>query len=327
MESNSGVYISFDGRSSEDRLGAHCLHIIICIIIAHNLNMGIYFGEQYRYFSDTIFMKTLFKYISIWNDKHIQRYKKPLGKIITNYDKNCNYSLYYIATILSKSDILTYYKKYIEETMLEIFNDYENELKYKLLNKDAINFVENTKSICVHLRLDDLQDCTFDYDSKIVNSFFNDKVFSELNNENSTSITRLFYKYIINKFGARECNCIARKYKSKTPITCFSGQSIADKNKIEPIIDNNFPENDLIVITSPSGDIDLDKQYLRISSNPETDLYILCKTTNLLLSRSTYALVCLFFNPNIKSAWIHEWGVSLAMGLNTQYDKTCFNYY
>lgn len=321
-----GAYIYFDGRSKTDRLGAHCLHILMCIVISHKLNVGIYFDDNYRFYSKTIFMKTLFKYISKWNEGRIKENVYNLNQYAKSYNKMCNYSLFYEATIICGCDILSYYKKYIQNSILEIFNEFELEMDYKCINKENIDRVTNENNTCIHLRLDDVEECTFDYDSNILRKFYNNEIFIEKTHE--TTISALFFKYITNLYGNKHCNDITRKYYSTSRVFSYTGQSIVDSKKIQGIIENNLIDNKIIVITSPSGDVKLDNiPYHRISTNQETDLYLLCKTTNLILSRSTYALVSLFFNVNIKNVWIHEWGATLSMGLNTKYDETNFNYY
>jgi hypothetical protein len=323
---SDGVYILFEERAGDDRLGAHCLHILVCIVLSHKLDVGIHFIKGCRLYSDTIFMKTILKYISNWNKDRPKKLVKTLDEELDCYKKTCNYSLYHITTILCESDVLTYYRTHIKKTMMEYFNQYELEMDYSNINKDAIQRASNKNNICIHLRLDDLEDYTFDYDSKRIRDFFNDHIFTGI--ENTSTITVLFHKYLIKTMGANVYNRVIKKYCSKSPVFSYMGQSVVDSRKLQTIIDNNSIGNEIVVITSPSGEVKLDKyHYYRLSSTQETDLYILCKTTNLILSRSTYALVSLFFNINLTNAWVHEWGISLAMGLNTKYDKNNYNYF
>jgi hypothetical protein len=323
---NYGNYILFDGRSSEDRLGAHCLHILTCIVISHKLNIGISFEDKRIFYSKTIFMKTLLEYISKWNKGRPKQRQYKLTHFIKNYSSTCNFSLYYEATILCGCDILTYYKNNIQTSILEIFNEFEIEMDYININKENIDILAKENNTCIHLRLDDLEDYTFDYDSNIVREFYKNEIFIE--KCHGRTITSLFYKYITNLYDRKHFNIVTRKYHTNNPVFSYMGQSVVDSKNIYAIINNNLVNNKYIVVTSPSGEVKLDEiSYHRISSTHEIDLYLLSKTTNLILSRSTYALVSLFFNVNIKNAWVHDWGVSMSMGLNTKYDETSFNYY
>lgn len=323
---DTGQYVLFDGRAKDDRLGAHCLHILICIVIAHKLDVGIHFDESYRFYSNTIFMKTLFKYISFWNTSRPKKNLTKVENVLVNYNPKCNYSIYHAATLLCESDIMSYYKKNIQTTMMIFFVEFELEGDYEKKNRDTINKVSNENTTSIHLRLDDLEYHTFDYDSIIPIHFFENRVFTE--GVNSKSISVLFHSYILKHIGVKQCKNITRKYSSVTPVFSYMGQSITDSKNIQTILDNNLSGNNNIVITSPSGEVKLDNiPYSRISSTQEVDLYILCKTSNLILSRSTYSLVSLFFNTNINNVWVHDWGVTLSMGLNTKYDKTNYNYY
>jgi hypothetical protein len=87
-----------------------------------------------------------------------------------------------------------------------------------------------------------------------------------------------------------------------------------------------YPEHEVIIITSP-GDYGTGFSYRDIRSNDENyDLFLLCNSEVVVLSRSNFSLCSLFYGI-VQEAYVPVWGHLSCLGPCTKYDNCKFNYY
>ena len=83
----------------------------------------------------------------------------------------------------------------------------------------------------------------------------------------------------------------------------------------------------IVIASSEPADYVIDLPYKVIRNNtPEYDLYLLCNAKVLILSRSTFALISCFFGKAEK-IYLPLWGLFVASGLGTKYDKNNYTYF
>lgn len=182
-------------RSNLDRVGAHCLHYICIIVLAHFKDMPILIEKDHeKLYVDDIFMSSLYDYYDIHNRKYIDKLKNASNiEEVSIYDllgirrNTCNLTYVYKIVNTIKSDIYSYYKLHIMDDVLNIF---DKKLKDVTSLRKFIKPSENT--LVLHLRLDDCQDNTYDYKGDDFVLFFNDYIG---NSENVNNLTSKFKKY------------------------------------------------------------------------------------------------------------------------------------
>ena len=267
------------------RLGQNILNYIAQILFCHKNNYIIKYRynsrENYRYF-DSVFVKILFDYI----DKHNEKlYKMDITDNEEYIIKNNNDFIALSTTALKtiKSDFITYFNNIIYNTIIHDFK--------QLTNIYHIPFDIN-KTILVHLRLDDVIDRN-DYDGSECSEYYKKKI---ANNE--------------------DCYCeLYDRVNKQSPLSKYKLVNIINTAK------KNYPDHKVILLTSPNSDTSFLK-YPVIKNNDENlDLYLLTMCNVTILSRSTYALVSLFFNNNKSKTYVPLWGHFVCCGLDTIYDN------
>ena len=147
------------------------------------------------------------------------------------------------------------------------------------------------KTILVHLRLDDVRACT-DYDGSICAENYRTKV----NDDDFNDL------------------CDSCRIGLQSPLSYY---------KLNPLIQRmktKYPDREVIIITNPGENIQ--SPYRIISNSDESlDLYLLCNSEVLILSRSTFALSALIFGIG-KDVLIPRWCHTSMFGLETKYDIT-----
>jgi len=272
-----------------DRLGANITNYIAQILYAYNNNYFIKFDKEkndYKYY-DSIFVKPLFDYIEKYNEKYYTI--EMCNHCDCEYKfENQNEYINTITNVLKniKTDFITFFLNNIFHDIKPIFTNLA--LLY------SIPFDIN-KTILVHLRLDDVAHSP-DYDGSICSNYYKNKI---MNDENC------FYENQNNTINYQ------------APLSKTKLDNIINKAKQE------FTDYKVILITSPTSDTTfLDYNYEVIKSNDESlDLYLLTMCNVVILSRSTFALSCLFYNDSKIKTYIPLWGHFVCHGLDTIYDK------
>jgi hypothetical protein len=300
------MYIELLGRG--DRLGANITCFIAQIIYAFHNKIFIKYnrkniesGDNVRFvpynqeYNNSIFIKTLFDFIDIHNSK-----LESNDTIV----KDNMFSIHFFEIISKvlltiKQDHFSYFKEKIYPDIKNIFHHYSKENGYL----DNIPF-NPQKTILVHLRLDDRRHAT-DYDGYVCAQFFNNVINNDKIADNETD----------------------RQVKNIYPIC--NTQAPLSKNKIQAQINDarqKNPDFEVIIVTTPNENTS-EFPYRCIQSNDESlDLFYLCNSEVVILSRSTYALSCLYFGIASK-VYLPVWGHSSCFGLTNKYDKSKFHYF
>lgn len=137
-------------------------------------------------------------------------------------------------------------------------------------------------------------------------------------------------KYSIT-FNPKETILIHLKLDDKTQNNLHNYQIPEYDNKIESVINKIKMKNPqknykVLIITSPIGNETLNYPIIR-SGDPSLDLFYLCNSECVvILSQSTFALSTLYFS-RATEFWIPKWSHVGAIGLETNYCKSKFNYF
>jgi hypothetical protein len=201
-------------------------------------------------------------------------------------------------TVLNiKQDLFSFFKT----------NLFTNEIKEEFLEKARkVNYeipFDPKNTILIHHRLEDVRNRP-DYDGSECADFMKDKIENNIVPDNSVLSI------------------------DSPPPTCQM-QSPLSTEKIKKMVDivlKDKPNHEVILITNPNENIN-DLPYRCISNNDEFyDLFLLCNSETLILSRSNYGLSSLFFGI-AKNVYIPLWGHVPCYGLYTKYDNNDFKYF
>jgi hypothetical protein len=290
-------YIELLGRG--DRLGANITTFIAQIIYAHKNNYKIKYdrnfiksGDDVRFvpfnqtYKNSIFIETLLDYIDLYNsrietdDTEIKMYTIHFFELITK------------VVLEIQMDLVSYFKKFIYDDVISIFDK-------KIITKNYNIPFELNNVTLVHLRLDDVRSQP-DYDGRLCG-----KEFSDYLNED---------KIITNDLDALVKNKYGYQFNSQSPIPLSRIEETISKIK------THNPNENIIVVTSYGED--KSKIPYKVLSNLDEsyDLFLLCSAKKVILSRSTFSLVSLFFG-NSETYYVPIWGHVPCFGLHTKYDN------
>jgi hypothetical protein len=282
-----------------DRLGNNLIGYISQFCYAHKNNCKVIVNTDIAY-SDSIFVKYLLFAIEHYNNKL---------SLDTEPGNNHNIIIYHpwglggydmCATIGNvvcniESDIFSYFKTHLCTNTSKLLDTYYLNANY------SVPFDVN-KSIVIHLRLDD-QWCESDYDGSVCSSHF-----INLINENNTCTFT---------------NVEGNKYNKQNPL---SGEKInTELQKLK----EKYPSYEVVVVASPLSKIpDMGIHFDKIiqSEDYNYDLFLLSKAKHIILSRSMFSLVALFFGEHIDIV-MPLWGHFACSGFGTKYDKCNFTYF
>ena len=277
-----------------DRLGANLINYIAQIIYAYHHGYCIKIIDNksnYPKFPNSRYYIILLNYINnvlnVNNDTHNCYQFGPDNEILYNFNKYDIQLICGVVTQTIKCDLLTYFHKYIYKDLdFKDLNEFYNDISYDF-----------NDSIFCHLRLDDVAHKT-DYDGSICSKYY------KLLIENDKQCDNKFYEYVNNHAPL-----------SKEKILIMLNDAI-----------NNYPNDKMYMVTSPISDSDF-KEYEIISNDDvDKDLFILCKSKKIIISRSMFALTSLFFSEKKEYCYYPSWGYFVTCGLNTKYDKNAFKY-
>jgi hypothetical protein len=299
------MFLELLGRG--DRLGANITCFIAQIIYAVNNDIYIKYdrkfiesGDNVRFvpynqnYNNSIFITTLFDFIDIHNNKLIN----PDISI-----KNDMFSIHFFeiiskVTINIKEDHFSFFKKNIYPKIKDIF--YNNALKKHYNN--LINF-NPKKTILVHLRLDDVRNA-HDYDGRVCSQHFIKTINNDIiANNNTDSEIKSIYP---------GCNY----------------QAPLSKDKLQAQIDivlKKYPDYEVILVTTPNENTSSFPYRCIQNDDENVDLFLLCNSEVVILSRSTFALSCLYFGI-AKDIYVPVWGhtACFGLGVTNKYDKSKF---
>jgi hypothetical protein len=288
----------FNLKTRPDRIGTEILSILFQFYYCYKYNYILRYNTNNIRFKDSIFMASIINLINEHNNKIINNSSKQ--NMVVNDTINIpgpgeSDMCYGMGKIVQEThcDMLTFFKKHFYEKIKEFYN--LNTSKY------IIPFdIEN--SIVIHLRLDD-QWWESDYDGKVCSSHYSNLI----NNDQNCFFT----------------NGPNNQYNKQNPLSSHKIKQQLD------ILLREFPNSKVIIISSPLTKIpELDFNYDMIIQNNDYnhDLFLLSKSKKIILSRSNFALISLFFG---EQTHIHMplWGHFACAGFNTKYDNCKFNYF
>jgi len=289
-------YIELLGRG--DRLGANITSFITQIIYVHKNKLEIRYDRNFiksgdnvnfvefnQNYLNSVFIKTLFDYI----DLHNERVNKDDVEIHM-------FSIHYFEIISKvvleiKMDLLSYFKKYIFKDIVNFFK----------LRCDEANYIlpyNPNNTTLIHLRLNDVANQN-DYDGRLCASEFRKCL-------DDDKIANNALDYIVKgKYGNVNC------------------QSPIPFDRVKQCLDtfNNDSSSSEVYVVTNSGENLLNIPYPVLSNHDESyDLFLLCNTNNLILSRSTFAISAMFFSE-YENFYVPLWGHIPCFGLDTKFDN------
>lgn len=294
------MYIELFGRG--DRLGANITTFIAQIIYAIHNNLYIKYdrtnivsGDNIRFvpydqkYNNSIFIESLFDFIDIHNKNMVCDNELKIYTIDF-------FQMISLVTLNIKMDHIYYFKQHILNKIKDNFL-----IKSKIKNYD-IPF-NPQKTILVHLRLDDVRTVS-DYDGRICANHFRKNIDKDIIANNNT------HYEIANNV---HCN-----FQSPLSIEKINSQINLALQK--------HPDYEVILVTNPGENTSM-LPYKCIQNNDENlDLFLLCNSEVVILSRSTYSLSCLYFGI-ASEVYLPVWGHIPCFGLYTKYDNCNYNYF
>jgi hypothetical protein len=292
------MYIELFGSS--DRLGGNIADMVSQISYAVKNNMYIKYDRENirvhnsynQYYNSSIFLQTLFDII----DKHNYWLNEPFTEEYIDLAANSHFEVLTKTILDINTDLFSYFKNLYTEDIRQNFIRRAEEKKY------TVPF-DPKKTILIHHRLEDVRHRP-DYDGSICSEFMKNIIESG-NIPNNDVLTM------------------------DTPNPQGHMQSPLSTDKINLIVNDIIkykPDHEIILVTNPNEDLS-GLPYRCISSNDEFyDLFLLCNSETLVLSRSNYALSSLFFGIG-EDVYIPLWGHIPCYGLWTKYDKSNYKYF
>ena len=164
------------------------------------------------------------------------------------------------------------------------------------------------KTIVVHLRLDDIVN-RMPYDGIHSTEYYRERLNTGCINIDLEDERLFFEKRGISVPGwGREYN----PYDCQAPIP---------ENIVQQYIDQaqeKYPDHEVVIVTSPISKHTL--PYRTISGNPDIDLLVMANADVLILSKSSFAFVSLYFSEATE-VFIPMWGHIAGAGLTSKYDN------
>jgi len=288
-------------KTRPDRIGTEILSFLFQFYFCYKNKYLLNYNYTNIKFRDSIFMKCILKIISDYNTNLLHS-GLPINKSIDNDiinipgpgETDMCYGMGLIVQLL-EIDMLTFFKKNFYESIKQFYNFSNIENNY------SIPF-DVEKSIVIHLRLDD-QWWESDYDGRVCSNYY----INLINNCQKCYFT----------------NGEENKFNKQNPLS-------SDKIKTQlDILLQEFPDSKVIIISSPLTKIpELNFKYDMVLQNNDYnyDLFLLSKSKKIILSRSNFALISLFFG---QQTHVHMplWGHFACAGFGTKFDNCNFTYF
>lgn len=274
-----------------DRLGTNLINYISQIIHAYNNHYFILYKPDMNY-CHTIFAKCLIDFIHLYNDTLKEKYAniEQCQELVICNESDLNYTTSLTVRHL-KSDLISYFKQYLYKYIRPCLESYALEKSYNIP-------FDPKKTILVHLRLEDVMTWP-NYDGRVCSGH---------------------YAWLINNNEKCEWSCFGWKYNRQTPLPTETIQYQIDDAVLK------YPGYEVVIITSP-GNYGTGFSYRSIRSKDESyDLYLLCNSEVIILSRSNFSLSSLFFGI-AKEVYVPMWGHLACIGPCTKFDNCNFNYF
>ena len=270
-------YIILESRP--DRLGSNITMYISQMLYAQHYGYYIEYDKTKLNYTKSPFVDYLLKCIDIYNSKLNGQPTEITYFLQGDWSQQIGG-----VTKLIESDYVSKFKDLYAESINDISTVYT--LPY-----------DPTKSILIHLRLDDVSHLP----------------------ESNGSISADYYRELLNNDGP-----IVHRTSSEFP-NYQSPLSINTIQKRIQILQEKYPGREVILVTNPDAGLDL--PYRTLCSRDESyDLFLLCSAEILLLSRSNFALSSLFFGTHTE-VHVPLIGFLVMFGLSTKFDRSNYVYF
>ena len=281
-------------KTRPDRIGTEILSILFQFYYCYKYKYYLKYNPNQIKFKDSIFMASIFKLIEQHNYQIIKNDNTIVNDTINMPGPGETDMCYGMGMIVQEinQDMLSFFKQKFYANIKEFYN----------LNVNYSIPFDVDNSIVIHLRLDD-QWWENDYDGKKCSGHYTNLI----NNNKKCFFT----------------NGPNNQYNKQNPLSSYKIKQQLD------ILLEEFPKSNVIIIASPLTKIpELNFKYDMVIQNEDYnyDLFLLSKSKKIILSRSNFALISLFFGEHTH---IHMplWGHFACAGFGTKYDKCNFNYF
>lgn len=271
-------------KYSGDRLGSIFMLHLSCILYAHFYQLPIHY--ECLNFTDTIFMKSILK----WVDDYNLTLRPPFNEAKENeYISSNNYTYNWWEVVSQtvmelKTDYVSYFRKHLLPTVRPYLDEFAIESGYTLP-------FDPKKTIAVHIRMDDVA-IRSDYDGRICSDLYKQRI-----EEND----RDFFK------NDRWC------HQMQTQIFPETLNTLIENAKLK------YPTHEVVIFSSPNEKINLPYRILS-TDDFAFDLYCMCNADVLILSRSSFSFMTVFFG-NASQIYLPVFCMSACIGLATKYDS------
>ena len=292
--------VNLKPMSKPNRFGSCYITYIAQIIRACNKQIKI--NPINGYYKDKLLCLIIIKFITEYNNKFI---KNNLPYEYINLSKDhcqsgtnnpeCLVSLLIKTSLEIKQDIFSYFKLKIYPNIIDYFPKRDETFK---------------KTICVHLRLDDLTN-SHEYDGTPSYDFF-------LNKINKDNYNWQWHNGDYDEFlKLRNVKpCCRGKNMHQSPLS----YDVLEKLINKLIIDN--PEHKVILVSSPIGSDTIPLKYKKVQNqNIDDDLMIMINSDILVCSKSTFSMCAALFHRG-RAIYMPKWGYITAAGIGSKYDKS-----
>lgn len=288
-----------------DRMGANITWYIMQIIYAHKNEYFIHFrGSRYI---QSIFMQVIERFTSIYNHELGEQKGSHdhlwTEYVIENSEQDWPGNNMKVCKAVG-CDLVSYFYRNLLPRFRAILNDIIYDI-YPMFRSIDVNF---KKTIAVHLRLDDIVN-RMPYSGIHSTEYYREKLNRDQINIDLEDERLFFEKRGIAVPGwGREYN----PYDCQAPIPENIVQKYIDQAK------EKYPDHEVVIVTSPISKHTL--PYRTMSGNPDIDLLVMANADVLILSKSSFSFVSLYFSEATE-VFIPMWGHIAGAGLTSKYDN------
>lgn len=285
-------FITLHGEPG-NRLGAHIMSYLNQIFYAHKNQYEIRYHRNEFPFLASPFIQLMLRFVDQYNSS-FRELGNDLEKEEVFPQANLDWSKMFYKTLnIIRTDFAAYWREIYPEVCSDCFTP-----------EFSIPF-DPKKTIAVHLRLDDVHDW-WDYNGTTSANYYRDLI------QRDASIDEMSH---VHAYG-----------------TYPNIQAPIHVNRIEIQIQDakqRYPDHEVVIISSPKTRDLIQSSYRVICNDDEShDLFLLCVSDVVILSRSTFAICSLIFG-NHSRVYAPLWGQFTYYGFYTKYhrDSEHFSYF
>jgi len=277
----------------DNRIGSHLIIHITEILYAYKNNYYIKYDMNKLKYDSSIFLKVILNFVDNYNSSFLEKDEIEYFPFSNDNFKGMDWTkTIYKSIHCVQMDFKSYWR--------EIYPDFYNDL-LKFSNYTDLPF-NPKKTIAVHLRLDDVHDWC-DYDGTASANHYRDII-----NDN-TDVEKVCHIHNYNNLPNIQAPIAIERVESQ----------IQDAKK-------RFPDHEVVIISSPSTKHLIHTKHRIICSDDESyDLFLLCVSNVVVLSRSSFSTSAIIFG-NHERIYTPLWGQLVINGFYTNYHKNSSNF-